>query len=122
MAGFESRLWSSVTATHTGEGQRRGMQAITQAVTAHTPRRGENEMNLIETSGASVEDMLDQMAELAKGLHYRLEVQEERCAQCGQHTIQAKSAYQAQKQILSIVRQVERLAVTAGRLPWRGEQ
>jgi predicted Zn-ribbon and HTH transcriptional regulator len=94
-----------------------------QAVTAHTPRRGENEMNLIETSdGASVEDMLDQMAELAKGLHYRLEVQEERCAQCGQHTIPAKSAYQAQKQILSIVRQVERLAVTAGRLPWRGEQ
>ena len=70
---------------------------------------------------ASAADMLDEMRELAKDLHYRLNVIGDRCSECGQHTFEAKSSYQAQKQVSSIVRQVERLAAmeAAGLLPWK---
>ena len=69
-------------------------------------------------------DALEVITHLASQLLGGLEVTSDKCAGCGQHTLPAKAAYQAQKQLESIIRQADRLLAmeSAGLLPWRGEE
>ena len=66
-------------------------------------------------------DALEMVIDLATELLSGLEVTSDRCDCCGQHTQPAKAAYQAQKQLESIIRQADRLLTmeSDGLLPWK---